>query len=456
MQTTERLAAKVRGTPRNGTPTLVLMHFLGGSSREWDEVIALLNEQVCTVALDLPGFGDSAGVPGYTVREMADAVEAAVQEHVSGPYTLVGHSMSGKVAMVAARRAADRGDRQLAGLVLVAPSPPGPEPMGEEKRTMMLGLLGERHDDDRARARSYITKNELRDIPPAIEERARAEVLRMNRSAWVAWLMHGSKEDWAEHVGVVDLPALVIAGEKDLSLGPDQQREVTMPHLSRSALKVVGNCSHLVPMEKPEEMAAMLRDFLAALSPPTVPAEYTTLIASERVSPKTREVLEQRMAGPAPTTGILNAGQTATLRAMLARVIPQETNAIDLTGYILARLASGKGDGWRYAVLPEDLQAYREGLDQLAAQNFASLDVETQDAVLQQLAAEPGSPAARWFEEVRGDAVVAYMAHPATLARLGYSGIGVGGANTEYKGFATLGPNQREAWEPLPAGDSAQ
>jgi hypothetical protein len=167
-------------------------------------------------------------------------------------------------------------------------------------------------------------------------------------------------------------------------------------------------------------------------------------------------VLEQRMAGPAASEGILNERQHATLCALLARVIPQEANAIDLTGYILARLASGKGDGWRYAVLPEDLQAYREGLDQLAAQNFASLDVETQDAILQQLAAEPGSTAARWFEEVRGDAVVAYMAHPATLARLGYSGIGVGGANTEYKGFATIGPNEREAWEPLPAGDSAQ
>jgi pimeloyl-ACP methyl ester carboxylesterase len=456
MQTTDKLAAKVRGTAPAAAPTLVLMHFLGGSTREWDEVIALLGDRARTVALDLPGFGDSAGVTGYAVREMADAVEDAVQEHVRGPYILVGHSMSGKVAMVAARRAIDRGDAQLAGLILVAPSPPGPEPMGEEKRTMMLGLLSERHDDDRARARSYITKNELRDIPAAVEERASSEVLRMNRSAWVAWLIHGSKEDWAEHVGVLDLPALVIAGEKDLSLGPDQQRELTLPHLSLGQLKVVENCSHLVPMEKPEEMAAILRDFLASLTPTTVPAEYLAFIASDRVSPKTREVLDQRMAGPASAPGILSPVQTATLRAMLARIIPQETNAIDLTGYLLARLASGKGDGWRYAVLPGDLQAYREGLDKLAGQDFASLDAIAQDSILQGLAAKPGSPEARWFEEVRGDATTAYMAHPATLARLGYSGIGVGGAETKYQGFVTLAPNEREAWEPLPAGNQSR
>jgi pimeloyl-ACP methyl ester carboxylesterase len=460
MQTTDKLATKAQGTGRPGAPTLVLMHFLGGSSHEWDEVIALLGDHIRTVALDLPGFGDSAGIPGYTVREMADAIEDAVQDSVTGPYILVGHSMSGTVAMVAARRAIDRqsarGDTHLSGLVLVAPSPPGPEPMGEDKRTMMLGLLSERHDDDRARARSYITKNELRDIPADVEERASNEVLRMNRSAWVAWLMHGSKEDWAAHVGILDLPALVIAGEQDLSLGPRQQRELTLPHLSRAELKMVENCSHLVPMEKPEQMATMLRDFLATLTPTSVPAEYLDFIAGERVAPKTREVLELRMAGPAPADGVLSPDQITTLRAMLARIIPQDADPIDLTGTILARLATGKGDGWRYAVLPEDAQAYREGLDALAARDFASLAPEAQDAILQELAAKPGSPEARWFEEVRGDAVTAYMAHPATLARIGYGGIGVGGANTPYNGYVTLGPNQREPWEPLPAGTAAE
>jgi hypothetical protein len=79
------------------------------------------------------------------------------------------------------------------------------------------------------------------------------------------------------------------------------------------------------------------------------------------------------------------------------------------------------------------------------------MTAEEQDATLKALEAEPGSADARWFEEVRSDAVSAYMAHPATMARLGYSGIGVGGAETKYKGFITLGPNQRETWEPEPA-----
>jgi hypothetical protein len=387
---------------------------------------------------------------------MADAVQKAITAAGVERYILVGHSMSGKVTMVLARRLADAGDASLQGLVLVAPSPPGPEPMGDDKRAMMLRLLGTgmRLDDAdgrdaRTRARAYITKNELRDIPPAVEERASLEVLKMNPAAWTAWVESGSREDWAERVGILDLPALVIAGEKDLSLGPRQQAEHTMPHLRRGRLEVVPNCSHLVPMESPAAMAEYLRGFVQRLAnEATIPAEYLDFIASERVSPKTREVLEARMQTPPVREGVLSAAQFATLSAILDRVIPQEEPKLDLAAYVLDRLTTGKGDGWRYDVLPPDADAYRQALDRLAG--FAELDDVAQDAALRELAAQPGTPGARWFEELRSDAAVAWMAHPATMARIGYSGIGVGGADTRYQGYATIGPNEREAWDPEP------
>ena len=185
----------------------------------------------------------------------------------------------------------------------------------------------------------------------------------------------------------------------------------------------------------------------------TVPREYLDFLASDRVSPRTREVLQQRLQVPALKPDTLTGPQIETLRAMLARIVPQNEPAIDLTAYVLDRLAGGvdKGDGWRFAVLPVDLEAYRQGLDTLAARNFSSLSGQEQDAILQEFAAaEMNSPEARWFEEVRGDATAVYASHPATLARWGYSGFGVGGAHTPHQGFVQLAPNQREAWEPLP------
>ena len=436
-------------------PALVLMHFLGGSGREWDETVVQLGPEYMTVRLDLPGFGGSADETGYSVAAMADAVEETLDGLHLPRFVLVGHSMSGKVAMLIARRMQSAGARGLAGLLLVAPSPPGPEPMSEEKRGGMIALLGEgHHADDFRRARSYITKNGERDIPSDVEARAANEVLRMNRTAWAAWVSHGSREDWGERIGVLDLPALVVAGETDKSLGPDIQKQVTMSHLGRGRLIRVEGCSHLVPMERPKQMADILRMFVESLtmSADVTPA-YRALMEGERVSPRTREVLEQRLAGPARTEGLLMALEERTLRAMLARIVPQpQGETIDLAGFVLARLASGKGDGWRYDILPADLDAYRAGLARLAGQGFERMDATAQDRTLAALAEVKGSADARWFEEVRSDATEAYMAHPATLARIGYSGIGVGNKATPHQGFVTIGPNEREAWEPVAVG----
>ena len=440
-------------------PVLVLMHFLGGSTREWDEVVSLLQGNQRTVRLDLPGFGDSAAISGYSVEAMADLVAATLRAANLDRFLLVGHSMSGKVALVLARRFAESGDSRLLGLVLVAPSPPSPEPIPDDKRRSMIEPLGIQREGDLVSARNYITKNEERDISAPVVERAVAEVLKMNRAAWLAWLTDGSKEDLSERVGVLSLPVLVVAGELDRSLGPEQQRALTMPHLRHAHLAVVAGCSHLIPMERPEQMAALLRRFLqqllAAPDRPTIAGEYLDLIASDRLSPKTREVLETRMGGPDWMSGFLTFGQERTLRAAAARIVPQAgPNPIDLAGFVIATLASGKGNGWRYAVLPADLTAYRQGLDRLAAQDFTSLAPEKQDACLRELSRVPGSPDARWFEELRGDLTDAYMAHPATLARIGYSGIGVGGAHTPHQGFVLLGPNQRETWEPEPLSEA--
>ena len=55
-----------------------------------------------------------------------------------------------------------------------------------------------------------------------------------------------------------------------------------------------------------------------------------------------------------------------------------------------------------------------------------------------------------WFEDTRSATVRLYVAHPRTLARMGYSGIGYGGDGKPKSGFVRVGANERETWEPLP------
>jgi hypothetical protein len=204
---------------------------------------------------------------------------------------------------------------------------------------------------------------------------------------------------------------------------------------------------------------------------PRIDPDYLALIQSDRVSSRTRECLMDRATAddPAYEPAAMSLSMLATLRAVVARVLPQpDSDPIDLGARIDALLASGTGDGWRFADLPPDGPAYRAALATLDDLSralhdcaFAALDHARQDAMLALIADGAVTPAARvglldaaqmklWFEDLRSDAVRLFVAHPATLARLGYSGIAYGGDGDAKQGFRHVGAGERESWEPGP------
>ncbi len=499
------LSSVARG---KGEPALVMMPFLGGSRREWGQVIESVREQAVCLGVDLPGFGASRDVPGYTVEAMAESLMQTVAALDLRRFVLVGHSMSAKVAAVVARCAAEGEPRVagLEGLVLVAPSPPGPEPLPDRKRSQMISALGDepRTDErgrrkDREAAENYVRENAADDIPAEIFAGAVDDVLAMNRAAWRAWLESGSREDWSERVGVLRLPVLLVAGDKDGALGPEVQRSVSMPHWPNGRLASL-HSNHLIPMEKPAELARLILGFVEELNGSSaraarpdfsggVPVEpaYVDLILSKRVSVATRAALEARTVAddPAYEPQALNVTELAQMRALVDRVVPQRGPVcVDLGARIDQRLGSGTGDGWRFAVLPEDALAYRGGLATLewhAQDQFGTgwlaIDGEQRDELLAKAAAgklersvlgsgllarleavvgagKEGGPALdgqqmlRWFDDVRAETTKLYVAHPSTLARMGYSGIADGADSEHQTGFVLIGEGERESWEP--------
>ena len=462
-----------------GKPTLFLIHFLGGSGREWSEVTSLLAESFRCVAIDLPGFGDAAGRPGYSVAAMADAVSEAVRAANPQRWVLVGHSMGAKVATVVAHRA-ENGAEGLAGLshlVLLAGSPPAPEPMDETRRKTMLSWFSADVVTSRTQAQSFIDDSVGQPLPQALNGQAVDDVLRIHRAAWLAWLESGSLEDWTDRIGVLRTPALIVAGEKDTDLGSAAQERLMARHFESTRLSTLSGAGHLLPMERPTEVARLILDHAGGVDPgdpagPGLDPGYLALIESDRVSARTREILLERGRpdDPSGRPAALAAEAFAVLRAVIDRVVPQtDERRIAIAARIDTMLASGEGDGWRFALLPPDPEAYRIALRTLqkAAQDahgcdFEALDGRRQDGLLEQAAegrlavfrADPDEPSFSaqqmklWFEDLRGDAVKIFVAHPATLARMGYSGIANGGDGERKQGFVRLAAGEREAWEP--------
>ncbi|WLS77449.1 alpha/beta hydrolase [Erwinia pyri] len=236
-----------------GETTFVLMHYLGGSHRTWSPVLPLLERDFRCVALDMPGFGDAVENNEYDIASMARQVDEVIRHLALKQVILVGHSMSGKVALALAASQPD----YLQRLVLVAPSPPGPQPMSEQDRQAQAAYQGTRDE-----AEAFVDGSCSARLPDALREVAIADAQRASLAAWQAWPLHGSLEDWRERMGRLELPALMVLGSEDGNVpGVEAQRQIMQTHLPQGEIAIIEDAGHLMPMQTPQVLAERMLAF---------------------------------------------------------------------------------------------------------------------------------------------------------------------------------------------------
>jgi len=193
---------------------------------------------------------------------------------------------------------------------------------------------------------------------------------------------------------------------------------------------------------------------------PSYPAgTVRALVVTDAVREPTRRALQARLDGGSPGSPLFfEEAAFADLEAVCERLIPQPDRAdpIPLAAAIDARLAEGRGDGWRYDALPQDGEAHRRGLAGLNetsnivfGANFRTLGGAEQDRVLEAIQREqaPGDTwrtlnAARFFEDLLAEVVEAYYAHPLAQEEIGYVGM------ADAPGWQAIGLDERDEREP--------
>ncbi|MEQ5836211.1 alpha/beta hydrolase [Marinobacter sp. NFXS9] len=238
-----------------GEPTLVFLHYWGGSSRTWSGVVGELSHQYRTIALDHRGWGDS-GAPehGYGMNDLANDTQDVIEALGLQRYVLVGHSMGGKVAQLLASRR----PQGLEGLILVAPSPPSPMVLPDEERAMMAEAYNARESIE------WVVDNVLTASPLSPQHRAQVieDSLRAAPQAKAAWPQQGMLEDIASAVGAIDVPVRVIAGEKDQVDRVETLQQEVMPRIAGASLSILAGVGHLLPLEAPTALSDEIRDCL--------------------------------------------------------------------------------------------------------------------------------------------------------------------------------------------------
>ena len=208
---------------------------------------------------DLLGHGDGAVVAGRSMVDYARQV-AALCQACEAPPILIGHSMGGLVAQMAAARA------PVSRLILLAPSPPWGvtgSSLEEAASAVSLYALGpywlQAVAPDYGVVESYTLDRLPRGERKALYARMCAE---SGRALWetLNWFMDPFMTTSAGPVGV---PTLAIAGGKDVIHPPATVRQ-TAARLGGSC-EVFPQMSHWLPGEPGwEDVAEACLDFIAS------------------------------------------------------------------------------------------------------------------------------------------------------------------------------------------------
>lgn len=262
----------VRDYGGEGTP-LVLLHGSGGTLADWDDVVPLLTPSFRVAVYDAPAHGQSqAPLGALQVTRFLDAVDDVVAALGLERPLLVGHSMGGGVVQLyASQRSGCRAVVSVDGAYIREASDPPPTFAGEEEiRAVGYGstvtveeLEQQWHALPPGPARASCRRAHLRRPDGLFERQPSAEFVLAFTRLVTALEPRLTMDDLYASIGC---PVLLVCGERGWIQGKPLTLELRsrvdalparFPHVELAWL----DCGHMIPWERPRELAALITAF---------------------------------------------------------------------------------------------------------------------------------------------------------------------------------------------------
>lgn len=246
-------------------PPLVLLHGWAMHSGLWGPLAAKLASRYRVHTVDLPGHGYNAAAGPFALEASAAAIDAAVGP-TDEPYTVIGWSLGGQVAMRWAKIAPSR----VARLVLVCTTPRFVE--GDDwPHAMSRETLSRFGDELRVAWRLTVQRFLSLQLMGAEDGRALLSELRReifargepSRSGLESALRALQTADLRDDVASIAQPAIVIAGDRD-TLTPAGAQRWLAERLPNGHFAWVEGAAHVPFLSHPAAFDAALEGFLAA------------------------------------------------------------------------------------------------------------------------------------------------------------------------------------------------
>lgn len=267
-------------------PPFLLVHGWGSSVIKWFDAMPLLAAARRTIALDLPGFGESSVPRGsYSPGWLAGSVRAFMDAIGIERAILVGNSLGGLISIHAATAWPER----IEALVAVAPALPndGPQPPIRNVAAMVaptVPVLGEvlfsryMRRDPEAIVQESLERNcvnpdrvslSMREalVVEALARRTRSDQVKSvtlaNRR--MMWALSGGREMTWRIVRGLGVPTMFLWGDGD-RLVPPHIGQRAVAEVPGAHLVVLENTGHNPQMETPEDFAAATIAFARAVA----------------------------------------------------------------------------------------------------------------------------------------------------------------------------------------------
>jgi len=239
-------------------PPLLLLHGWGASSRFWWEAMRELDAEHRCIALDWLGYGASdrpgrpVGLAGH-----ADAVGTVLRELSIEGATVVGHSMGGTIAALAAAAGAPIGR-----LVLVAPMVRAADGINPRSRSLLWPgvrrllrpLIGMRP------FARWVAANSTFELP--IPEVFIEGAMAADRTVLMDDAVALGRVDLTPLLPSIRQPTLLVTGRNDAVLRPGPWVEARRL-LPKAELVRFDRCGHCPPLEVPARFAEVVVRFVA-------------------------------------------------------------------------------------------------------------------------------------------------------------------------------------------------
>jgi len=225
---------------------ILFVHGAGGSHRHWIYQVAGLGQKYLTLAVDLPGHGESEGNACNEIDDYSSFIYDFAERVLGAPFYLAGHSMGGAIAL----RFATRFPEMLKGLILIG--------TGARLRVApaILNAFAAGQTFTEFVHLAYCSNAEAE-----LLNQAKQEMANTDPEIYYNDFLACDRFDIMDRLQAIKAPALVVGAAED-RLTPPKYSTFLADNISNARLHIIARAGHMMMLENPTETNQLIEEFI--------------------------------------------------------------------------------------------------------------------------------------------------------------------------------------------------